>query len=146
VLSGINLGPNLGNGIWHSGTVAAAKQAALMGMPGIALSIPVVKDEPNFDALWRNAGKIEEARGVRRMPESLVPCGFLRLANPGFFGLVPTTAYAEIRRVWHTMKQGELADRLIDFLATNSLQDPTERATENNQLRLWTRIGRPAYY
>jgi hypothetical protein len=84
VLSGINLGPNLGNGIWHSGTVAAAKQAALMGMPGIALSIPVVKDEPNFDALWRNAGKIEEARGVRRMPESLVPCGFLRLANPGF--------------------------------------------------------------
>ena len=28
VLSGINLGPNLGNSIWHSGTLAAAKQAA----------------------------------------------------------------------------------------------------------------------
>src|SRR3954451_9284954 len=27
VLSGINLGPNLGNGTWHSGTLAAAKQA-----------------------------------------------------------------------------------------------------------------------
>src|SRR6185295_17100343 len=27
VLSGINLGSNLGNSIWHSGTVAAAKQA-----------------------------------------------------------------------------------------------------------------------
>ncbi len=26
VLSGINLGSNLGNSIWHSGTVAAAKQ------------------------------------------------------------------------------------------------------------------------
>jgi len=28
VLSGINLGSNLGNSIWHSGTLAAAKQAA----------------------------------------------------------------------------------------------------------------------
>ena len=31
VLSGLNLGFNLGNSIWHSGTVAAAKQAALLG-------------------------------------------------------------------------------------------------------------------
>ena len=30
VLSGINLGPNLGNGLWHSGTLAGAKQAALL--------------------------------------------------------------------------------------------------------------------
>jgi 5'-nucleotidase len=32
VLSGINLGPNLGNATWHSGTLAAAKQAALLGI------------------------------------------------------------------------------------------------------------------
>ncbi len=38
VLSGINLGLNLGNSIWHSGTlVAAAKQAALLGLRGVAL-------------------------------------------------------------------------------------------------------------
>jgi 5'-nucleotidase len=40
VLSGLNLGLNLGNSIWHSGTVAAAKQAALLGLRGIALSAP----------------------------------------------------------------------------------------------------------
>jgi 5'-nucleotidase len=51
VLSGINLGSNLGSAIWHSGTLAAAKQAALMGLRGIALSIPVPKDEPDFAAL-----------------------------------------------------------------------------------------------
>ena len=51
VLSGINLGSNLGNAIRHSGTLAAAKQAALMGLRGIALSIPVPKDEPDFEAL-----------------------------------------------------------------------------------------------
>ncbi len=34
VLSGINLGSNLGNSMWHSGTLAAAKQAVLLGMRG----------------------------------------------------------------------------------------------------------------
>jgi 5'-nucleotidase len=48
VLSGINLGSNLGNSMWHSGTLAAAKQAVLMGMRGIALSVVVTRDEPNF--------------------------------------------------------------------------------------------------
>jgi 5'-nucleotidase len=51
VLSGINLGPNLGNGIWHSGTLAAAKQAVLLGMRGIAFSTPVIEDEPDFEML-----------------------------------------------------------------------------------------------
>jgi 5'/3'-nucleotidase len=46
VLSGINLGSNLGNALWHSGTLAAAKQAALLGIRGIALSAPVTRDEP----------------------------------------------------------------------------------------------------
>lgn len=53
VLSGINLGPNLGNSMWHSGTLAAAKQAVLLGIKGIALSTPIGKDEPNFDGLER---------------------------------------------------------------------------------------------
>jgi 5'-nucleotidase len=39
VLSGINLGVNLGNAMWHSGTLAAAKQAVLLGLRGIALSV-----------------------------------------------------------------------------------------------------------
>ena len=51
VLSGINMGPNLGNSMWHSGTLAAAKQAVLLGIKGIALSTPVGKTEPDFDAL-----------------------------------------------------------------------------------------------
>jgi 5'-nucleotidase len=38
VLSGINAGGNLGADVWHSGTVAAVREAALHGRPGIALS------------------------------------------------------------------------------------------------------------
>jgi 5'-nucleotidase len=51
VLSGINLGPNIGHGIWHSGTLAAAKQAALLGLRGIAFSTPTGKTEPDFEKL-----------------------------------------------------------------------------------------------
>ncbi|MEJ7644180.1 MAG: 5'/3'-nucleotidase SurE [Chryseolinea sp.] len=51
VLSGINLGLNLGNSMWHSGTLAGAKQAVLLGVKGIALSTPAGDVEPNFAEL-----------------------------------------------------------------------------------------------
>lgn len=51
VLSGINMGPNLGNSMWHSGTLAAAKQAVLLGIKGIAFSTFAGKTEPDFEAL-----------------------------------------------------------------------------------------------
>jgi 5'-nucleotidase len=38
VLSGINQGGNLGADVWHSGTVAAVREAVLHGFPGIAVS------------------------------------------------------------------------------------------------------------
>ena len=57
VLSGVNLGPNIGNGIWHSGTLAAAKQAALHGLRGIAFSTPVPHDEPDFETIMPWAEK-----------------------------------------------------------------------------------------
>jgi 5'-nucleotidase len=72
VLSGVNLGLNLGYGIWHSGTVAAAKQAALLGVRGIALSTSVGHDEPDFAAL---------APHVERVLSALLPITDLPLAN-----------------------------------------------------------------
>ena len=51
VLSGINIGANLGNSAWHSGTLSAARQAVLFGVRGIALSVSVGEGEPDFEAL-----------------------------------------------------------------------------------------------
>jgi 5'-nucleotidase len=42
VFSGVNLGLNVGHAMWHSGTLAAAKQAVLLGMRGIAFSAPPI--------------------------------------------------------------------------------------------------------
>src|SRR5882724_10846961 len=76
VLSGINLGPNLGNSMWHSGTLAAAKQAALLGVRGIALSTPAGRTEPAFDVL---------APYVHRVLECLLlQAPWLKLVNVNF--------------------------------------------------------------
>lgn len=46
VVSGINKGPNLGDDIIYSGTVSAALEAALLGIPAIAVSLVAFQ---NFD-------------------------------------------------------------------------------------------------
>ena len=38
VISGINIGPNLSQDTYHSGTIAAAREAGLYGMPALAFS------------------------------------------------------------------------------------------------------------
>jgi len=78
VLSGINQGVNLGNGIWHSGTLAAAKQATLFGIRGIALSAPSVAangEELDYDAL---------APHVERVLKFLLTDSSARLLNVNF--------------------------------------------------------------
>ncbi len=81
VLSGINIGGNLGNAVWHSGTLAGAKQATLLGMRGIAFSAPATETEqPNFDALkpW-----------VSTVLQSLLEVPELKLVNVNFPARAP---------------------------------------------------------
>lgn len=49
VLTGINLGSNLGSDVWHSGTVAAAKQGVFLGVRAIAFSQEVNGAEPTYE-------------------------------------------------------------------------------------------------
>jgi len=44
LISGINLGPNLGMDIIYSGTVSAAAEGAILGIPSIAVSLADFKD------------------------------------------------------------------------------------------------------
>lgn len=47
VFSGINQGGNLGYDIHYSGTVAAAREACLLGVPAIAVSLAIIGDRKN---------------------------------------------------------------------------------------------------
>jgi 5'-nucleotidase len=51
VFSGLNLGLNVGNSMWHSGTLAAAKQASLLGIRGVAFSAPESGEETDSSPL-----------------------------------------------------------------------------------------------
>jgi 5'-nucleotidase len=59
VLSGINAGGNLGTDVYHSGTVAAAREAAILGRRGIAVSHFIVRGRP-IDWTWAavQAGRV----------------------------------------------------------------------------------------
>jgi 5'-nucleotidase len=50
VVSGINHGPNLGDDITYSGTVAAAMEATLMGIPAMAVSLASHDPDGHFSA------------------------------------------------------------------------------------------------
>jgi 5'-nucleotidase len=44
VISGINLGPNVGINVLYSGTVSAATEAAILGVKSVAVSLNIYKD------------------------------------------------------------------------------------------------------
>lgn len=64
VLSGINLGPNVGVNVLYSGTVSAATEAAILGLPGIAFSLDTYTD-PDFDPPARLAAGLVDALAPR---------------------------------------------------------------------------------
>ena len=71
VLSGLNVGLNLGHALWHSGTLAAAKQAALLGVRGIAISAPAGA-EPDLARCCPWIRRVLETLDSRRSRVALV--------------------------------------------------------------------------
>lgn len=55
VVSGINRGANLGHDIFYSGTVAAAREGALFGIPAIAISLAIHLQAKDPVAHWDSA-------------------------------------------------------------------------------------------
>jgi 5'-nucleotidase len=66
VVSGINKGWNLGDDVTYSGTVSGAFEAALLGPPGIAVSLQRTRDPFDFS---------EAARGAQIVAQSVLEKG-----------------------------------------------------------------------
>jgi len=69
VVSGINHGPNMGNDVLYSGTVAAASEGAFLGIPSIAFSL-ASWDSRDFSAAGRVAHDL-----VKRLLDRGLPRG-----------------------------------------------------------------------
>lgn len=57
VLSGINRGANLGQDVFYSGTASAAREAANLGVPAMAVSLAVDFANPNPPSHYKTAAK-----------------------------------------------------------------------------------------
>jgi 5'-nucleotidase len=79
VLSGVNRGGNLGDDVTYSGTVAAAMEATILGVPAIALSQIYTYDQPvKWETVEHYAGDL-----VRRLTRVQWPNGvFMNLNFP----------------------------------------------------------------
>ena len=75
VVSGINMGPNTATNIMYSGTVSAAAEAVIMGVPGLAVSIASF-DIPEFEYSCSLARQL-----VKKIIENGLPEGTLLNVN-----------------------------------------------------------------
>jgi 5'-nucleotidase len=78
VVSGINAGPNLGYDLTYSGTVTAAMEAVISGVPGIAISLCVPESAAEYT--YQTAADFA-ARAVRTVLQNGLPAGILLNIN-----------------------------------------------------------------
>lgn len=60
IVSGINRGANLGDDVHYSGTVSAAMEGAIMGIPSMAISLVTREDHPRFNTAANFATKLAQ--------------------------------------------------------------------------------------
>jgi len=94
VISGINLGPNLGVDVMYSGTVSAATEGTIIGIPSIAVSL-AIRREPDF----RFAAAFARALCLE-VKEKSIPAGILLNVN------IPAVPLAKVKGVKIT-RQGK---------------------------------------
>ena len=146
VLSGVNRGANLGEDVTYSGTIAAAMEATLLGIPAIALS--QLRDGLNVH--WQTAAD-HAPKVIRKLVSIAWPDGVLMNVNfpnllsaevkgirvarqgrrPGGIEIVPTTDPVGRSYLW-----------IGDYISDKSLESDTDLAATRARLHL----GHPAAF
>jgi 5'-nucleotidase len=91
VVSGVNKGSNLGTDIFYSGTVAAAREAVLAGIPAIAVSLHLEPDD--VDRHWATATGVVRRLIPQVLSKGLPPRTLLNVNTPN----VPPEALRGVR-------------------------------------------------
>lgn len=94
VMSGINLGPNTAHNIIYSGTVSAATEARILGIPSMAISVGAFKDP-----IWETSATFAQRLARLVLKHGLPPKVLLNVN-------VPNLALAEVKGVRVT-RQGD---------------------------------------
>lgn len=71
VISGINHGANLGENVFYSGTVGAAREAVIHHVPGLAISLCSKRVDSSFATAARLAGQTADLMLREKLPEQV---------------------------------------------------------------------------
>ena len=136
VLSGINRGGNLGEDVTYSGTIAAAMEATLLGLPAIALS--QVSDDRRA-VKWATAehwaGQVLDMLGAHSWPRNV----FINVNFPD----VPARSVKgiEVTRQGQRKISGDLTEGVDPrgetyfWIGTQRTEDPRRRGTDLNAVK-----------
>jgi 5'-nucleotidase len=100
VVSGINKGPNLGDDVTYSGTVAGAMEATLLGVPSIAVSL-VAREEFRF----AEAAEVAFRTAIKIFEQGLPKGTLLNINVPNLpLSEIPGTLITRLgKRIYHQM-------------------------------------------
>ncbi len=107
VVSGVNHGVNLGDDVFYSGTVAAAREAALKGIPALAVSTP---HDASMEQAADLARRVTQAMLLRPINAPLL----LSLNVPKGYSAVRATRLG--RRIYHDEVDFRLDPRGREYL------------------------------
>ncbi|MBU4198853.1 MAG: 5'/3'-nucleotidase SurE [Verrucomicrobia bacterium] len=77
IISGINLGPNAGISVIYSGTVSAATEGTILGIPSMAISVDAFTNP-----LWDTAGQVARRLAQELLQRGLPPDTLLNVNVP----------------------------------------------------------------
>jgi 5'-nucleotidase len=108
VVSGINKGANLGGDVTYSGTVAAAMEAVISGVPGIAVSLSSLHDQD-----FQVAGDFAALLAERMLETAIDPTVLLNVNVPS----IPRDAIkgVMVTRLGHRIYRDQLIERKDPF-------------------------------
>ncbi|NOZ74202.1 MAG: 5'/3'-nucleotidase SurE [FCB group bacterium] len=132
IISGINAGANVGNNIIYSGTVSAATEGTMLGIPSIAVSLNSFQGEH-----WETAQKFARLFASQTLKRS-IPVGTLLNVN------IPDRAINDIRGI-RPARQGQVyfKDRFekredprgrVYYWMTGEIVDPSESEQDDSVL------------
>ncbi len=103
VLSGINQGPNLGEDVYYSGTVAAAREASILGMPAFAVSLmlPVgVKYTKKYNSTAARVTKVVVEQTFKKLGKGDIRAGIEAWPKGMVMNInVPNVKYLELKGI-----------------------------------------------
>jgi 5'-nucleotidase len=104
VVSGINHGSNLGDDVTYSGTVSAAMEGTLLGVPSVAVSL---SDSGAFDAAaFEGAARVARQIAMRVLVSGLPPMTLLNVNVPA-----GTPRGVRLTRLGHRVYSGKIVEQ-----------------------------------